>query len=120
MDYQNFIKFNNKNNINILNDYFFIKDGTLVNPKDLAEQKKANQEEANRVGTETGISTEVAPTEKVTVNGIPVTRDQFGNILIDGNIIPSIDITDKQNNQLDPNNANRNDACGDCGCQDCK
>lgn len=100
--------------------YVRTANGTLVDPKDLAEQKKANQEEVTRVGTETGISTQVAPTEKVTVNGIPVTRDQFGNIILDGNVIPSIDITDKQNNQLDPNNPNRNDACGDCGCQDCK
>jgi hypothetical protein len=100
--------------------YVRTANGTLVDPKDLAEQKKANQEEVNRVGTETGISTQVTPTEKVTVNGIPVTRDQFGNIILDGNVIPSIDITDKQNNQLDPNNPNRNDACGDCGCQDCK
>jgi uncharacterized membrane protein YqaE (UPF0057 family) len=42
MDYQNFIKFNNKNNINILNDYFFIKNGTLVNPYDILDDNTNN------------------------------------------------------------------------------
>jgi hypothetical protein len=51
-------------------------------------------------------------------NGNPIIRDNSGSIIINGNIIPVIDVTNKIGNQIDKNNPNRNNECGDCGCKD--
>jgi len=52
------------------------------------------------------------------INGMPISKDNFGNITINGNVVPIIDATNKIANQSDPNNPNRDNECGECGCNE--
>jgi len=55
---------------------------------------------------------------QTSINGMSISRDNFGNILLDGNKVPIIDATDKIKNQLDPNSPDRDKDCGNCGCDE--
>lgn len=51
-------------------------------------------------------------------NGNSFGIDSSGNINVNGNNIPVTDVTNKINNQLDPNDPDRDSECGNCGCKD--
>jgi hypothetical protein len=116
--------------------YVQSSNGSLVSPYDIdrarretndflskqtsdAASRERERLQANAAAEDAARATQAQTTQPLfDANGNPITLTSMGNININGNDIPIIDVTEKINNQLDPNNINRDAECGDCGCKD--
>lgn len=102
-----------------IGSYVPTSDGVSRNPSD---KLREDQDKLNKLknaaeikadaSQETQQTSNISLNNQQTINNMPIVVDNFGNISVDGNDIPVMDVTDKLKDQ----------DCGDCGCQgeDCK
>jgi hypothetical protein len=86
-----------------------------ANNNKLGEQKQTTTTPVEQVGSNDlsgGFGNQTS------INGMAITRDNFGNILLNGVRVPIVDATKKITNQSDADNPDRDKECGNCGCDE--
>lgn len=99
----------------------FVKDasGNLISTNSSSPSTGTTIQPGGQQGITDGTTIQPGGQQGITdENGNPIIRDNSGSVVINGNTIPVMDVTDKIGNQIDKNNPNRNNECGDCGCKD--